>query len=114
MADDRNSYSYQDGISGWILFQFDRPRFIREVVIYNRADCCIIRLFPFEIHVIDEDGQIKKCQDKSFTIGDPEIPTEKTNPIHIECGNLHGKSVKLAGMSGEALNICEIEIFGYW
>ena len=102
-------------MSEWILFEFDRSRLIREVVIYNRigSDEAIRRLFPFEIHVIDEDGQINKCQGKSFDIGDPEIPSFKSNPIRIKCGDMHGKSVKLVGMSGNHLNICEIEIFGY-
>ena len=114
MDDDRNTYFYQGGISGWIDFQFDRLWFIHEVVIYNRRDCCMERLFPFEIWVTDDHGQVTICQDKLFNIGDAEIPTKMTNPIFIVCNDLHGKSVKLVGKSGEALNICEIEIFGYW
>jgi len=98
--------------SEWIRFKFDKPQFINYVVIYNRVDCCKERLFPFEILVSDEVGQVRKCQGKSFNIGDPEIPSTATNPIRIECGNLRGNSVKLVGKVNEYINICEVEIFG--
>merc|ERR1719334_791653 len=99
--------------SGWVLFQFDKPRFINEVVIYNRVDCCKERLFPFEILVTDEAGHVHKCQGKAFDVGAPEIPSAAMNPISVKCGNLKGNSVKLVGKVNEYLNICEVEIYGY-
>merc|ERR1711962_557310 len=100
-------------ISQWILFKFAEPRFINEVVINNRVDCCKERLFPFELHVTNEFGQVHKCQGKSFNVGDPEIPSVNTNPIRIQCGNLRGNSVKLVGKVSDYINICEVNIFGY-
>merc|ERR1719159_520264 len=104
-------------ISQWILFDFAEPRFINEVVINNRIDGHKDWLFPFELHVTNELGQVHKCQGltpgKSFEVGDPEIPSVNTNPIRINCGNLRGNSVKLVGKVGEFLTICEVNIFGY-
>merc|ERR1719334_1524079 len=104
-------------ISQWILFEFAEPRFINEVVINNRVDCCKERLFPFELHVTNELGQVHKCQGltpgKSFEVGDPEIPSVNTNPIRIQCGNLRGNSVKLVGKVSDYINIREVNIFGY-
>lgn len=99
--------------SEWILFEFAEPRFINEVVINNRVDCCKERLFPFELHVTNELGQVHKCQGKPFNVGDPEIPSVNTNPIRVQCGNLRGNSVKLVGKVNEYINICEVNIFGY-
>merc|ERR1719334_2573358 len=96
----------------WILFQFDKPRFIKEVVITNRDDGgARDRLFPFELLVTNEVGQVHKCQGKSFKVGDPEIPSVNTNPIRINCGNLRGNSVKLV-IHNNWLNICELKIIG--
>ena len=82
------------------------------MVIYNRVDCCEERLFPFEILITDEFAKVHKCQGKSFDIKDKEISSAATNPIHIDCGNLRGNSVKLVGKKNEHINICEVEIFG--
>ena len=84
------------------------------MVIYNRRDgIAKERLFPFDLLVSDEDGKVRKCQGKSFNIGDPEIPSAKTNPIRIQCGNLRGNSLKLVSKVNEFLNINEIEIMAY-
>ena len=83
------------------------------MVIYNRVDGYQGRLFPFEILVTDKDGLVRKCQGKSFKVGDPEIPSAEENPIRVECDFLKGNSVKLvAGKVNEYLNICEVEIHG--
>ena len=82
------------------------------MVIYNRVDCCKERLFPFEILVTNEFGNVRKCQGKSFNIKDKEISSAATNPIRIDCGYLRGNSVKLVGKKNEHINICEVEIFG--
>jgi len=101
----------QKQTENWILFQFDKPRFIKEVVITNRVDSMKGRLFPFELLVTNELGQVHKCQGKSFKVGDPEIPSVNTNPISINCGYLRGNSVKLV-IKDNWLNICEFKIIG--
>jgi len=68
-----------------INFSFSEPRFIKEVIIFNREECCRDRLFPFDLLLIDEDGVERKCQDKSFNVGDAEIQSEDQNKIKIEC-----------------------------
>ena len=102
-------------MNGWIFFQFDRPRFVREVVIYNWVKFPQ-RLFPFEIRVIDEHGRINKCQGKSFDLGNPGVNIQ-TNPIRIQCFDLRGNSMRLVGISDYyqylSLFVSEIEIIGY-
>merc|ERR1739838_542148 len=66
--------------SEWVDFKFAKPKFVRGVVIYNRVDCCKERLLPLEILVRDEKNKLRKCQGKSFKVGDPEIPSVDTNP----------------------------------
>ena len=72
----------------WVLFKWNQAQVIHQVVIYNRRDCCQERLFPLQIHVIDDAGGQKLCQDKTFDVGDKEIPHENQIPISIDCGGL--------------------------
>jgi len=75
--------------------------------------CCWKRLFPFEIRIIDANSNERKCQGKAFNVGDKEIPSPKTNPIRINCGNLIGTSLRLISFNKERiLNLCEIKIMG--
>ena len=108
----RLHFSQQQPGSQWVNFKFAKPQFIRGVVIYNRVDCCQERLFPVEILVRDEFNHLHKCQGKSFKVGDPEIPTAKTNPIRIDCGAVRGTAVVIR-VQNRMLNICEVKIFGY-
>merc|ERR1712168_808670 len=98
--------------SEWVDFRFAKPKFVRGVVIYNRVDCCKERLYPLEVLVRDEKNQLRKCQGKSFKVGDPEIPSKDTNPIRIDCGAMLGTSVAIR-VKNQMLNICEVKIFGF-
>merc|ERR1712142_231481 len=98
--------------SEWVDFRFAKPKFVRGVVIYNRVDCCKERLFPLEVLVRDEKNKLRKCQGKSFKVGDPEIPSVNTNPIRIDCGAMLGTSVAIR-VKNQMLNICEVKIFGF-
>merc|ERR1712168_1030383 len=98
--------------SEWVDFRFAKPQFVRGVVIYNRVDCCKDRLFPLEVLVRDEKNKLRKCQGKSFKVGDPEIPSVNTNPIRIDCGAMLGTSVAIR-VKNQMLNICEVKIFGF-
>ena len=98
-------------------FDFGQPRHVYGVVIHNRikpGGCCAGRLFPFDIVVTDENGNRKKCQNKRFNVGDPEIPSARTIPIVIRCGDdFIGNSLKLTTYNTDKyLNVCEITIFG--
>ena len=95
----------------WIQFEFHTAYFIGNVEIYNRRDCCKERLFPFDLLILTEDDSWEKCQNKSFDIGDPEIPSVDTEPIVIHCGDVFGKSIKLTTL--RVINICEVKVFGY-
>ena len=53
----------------WVRFQFDESWFIGDVIIHNRRDAVVDRLFPFEMVVTNEAGLEQRCQDKQFQVG---------------------------------------------
>ena len=85
------------------------------MALFGLAENLPGRLFPFNLLLTDDKGDERKCQGKSFNVGDPEIPTVTTSPITIFCKDgLLASSVKLVGLKeGTILNICEVQIFGY-
>ena len=98
----------------WIQFEFNQTQIIGKVVIHNREDCCEDRLFPFEILIEEKSGKIKRCRENLYDIGDPQIPSNKTNPIEVICGKngKTGKFMKLVGHHAEkVLNLCEVEVY---
>jgi len=106
-------HTKESSTAPWINFEFSERRFVKEVIIFNRQGCCRERLFPFDLILTDEKGVSRKCQGKSFDVGDPEISSKEQIKVKIECDEF-AKSVKLVGLhSKKLLNICEMIIIGF-
>ncbi|XP_078701670.1 uncharacterized protein LOC144927808 [Branchiostoma floridae x Branchiostoma belcheri] len=80
---------------------------IDRVVIFNRRDCCVERVNPFNIHIGDSKEVIRnpKCG------GDHWIEVNKPS-VSIPCQGMRGQyvGVRLPG-SKRILSLCEVQVF---
>ncbi|XP_019631177.1 PREDICTED: uncharacterized protein LOC109475075 [Branchiostoma belcheri] len=95
----------EDNPAWWV--NLGQPYMIERVVIFNRRDCCVERVNPFNIHIGDSKEVIRnpKCG------GDHWIEVNKPS-VSIPCQGMWGQyaGVRLPG-SKRILSLCEVQVF---
>uniref|UniRef100_A0A1I8GCU5 WSC domain-containing protein n=1 Tax=Macrostomum lignano TaxID=282301 RepID=A0A1I8GCU5_9PLAT len=94
----KHSCSHTKSPSGFWQGSFTRPARIKEVVIYNRLDCCSNRLNNFDIIV---DGQVCARHRSSTFFSVKRFKCDKV-----------GQNVIIRTNLKKWLTLCEVEVFG--
>ncbi|KAI8502469.1 hypothetical protein Bbelb_200570 [Branchiostoma belcheri] len=95
----------EDNPAWWV--NLGQPYMIDRVVIFNRRDCCVERVNPFNIHIGDSKEVIRnpKC-------GGHHWIEENKPSVSIPCQGMRGQyvGVRLPG-SKRILSLCEVQVF---
>jgi FkbM family methyltransferase len=88
----------------WIKMEFDHPRDISKILVYNREDCCQNRAFNLNIYASCDGEKLELIHENSAPYGGIT-----SGPLHVEC-NVMAKSLLFRLRDRSYFHLDQIEI----
>ncbi|GAA3510893.1 hypothetical protein GCM10022393_25680 [Aquimarina addita] len=86
----------------WWQVDLSTTKYIGDITIFNRTDCCTTRLSDFTVSVIDSDGNTTFSQN---------YMTTPSPSLTLNAGNVQGKIIRVQLNTSNALSLAEVQVF---
>jgi len=93
----------------WWQVDLGSTKLIKQIHLFNRADCCIERLSYYRVSIAD-DSDFKRTTYQKIFYSYPKVPME---PIDLSMRSVQGRYIKIQLLGNNFLSLAEVQVAGF-